>query len=162
VQAIIETFPDARIAVMMRDPGQCIPSVLKLVELTWKGKGWSREDYGHSLEILTDISFESFHNPLQALSNNATTPQVVIDYRALTREPRETITNVYSALNIPLSAEFDQFLKTQEDKERSHKTKFRYSIDDFDVSLERIERELSVFYDKYNWPRPGVTHGSTG
>jgi hypothetical protein len=38
VQAIIETFPDARIAVMMRDPGQCIPSVLKLVELTWKGK----------------------------------------------------------------------------------------------------------------------------
>ena len=162
VQAIIETFPDARIAVMMRDPGQCIPSVLKLVELTWKGKGWSREDYGRSLAILTDISFESFHNPLQALSNNATTPQVVIDYRALTREPRETITNVYSALNIPLSAEFDRFLRAQEDKERSHKTEFKYSIDDFEVSLERIERELSVFYDKYNWPRPGVTHGSTG
>ena len=41
------------------------------------------------------------------------------------------------------------------------KTKFKYSIDDFEVSLERIERELSVFYDKYNWPRPGKTHGST-
>jgi hypothetical protein len=160
VQAIIETFPDARIAVMMRDPAQCIPSVLKLVELTWKGKGWSREDYGHSLEILTDISFDSFHNPLQVLSNNPATPQAVIDYRAITGEPRETIHNVYAALDIPLSTEFDQFLKTQEEKERSHKTKFKYSIDDFDVSLERIERELSVFYDKYNWPRPGNTHGS--
>ena len=161
VQAIIETFPDARIAVMMRDPAQCIPSVLKLVELTWKGKGWSREDYGHSLEILTDISFDSFHNPLQVLSNNPATPQAVIDYRAITGEPRETIRNVYSALDIPLSTEFDQFLKTQEEKERSHKTKFGYSIDDFDVSLERIEKELSVFYDKYNWPRSEVTHGST-
>ena len=53
-------------------------------------------------------------------------------------------------------------MKTQEEKERSHKTNFRYSIDDFDVSLERIERELSVFYDKYNWPRPEAADVSTG
>ena len=157
VGAIIETFPDARIAVMMRDPAQCIPSVLKLIELTWKGKGWTREEYSRSLEIMTDISFDSFHNPLQALSDNPATPQAVIDYRAITGEPREAIHTLYSALDIPLSEEFDQFLKKQEDKERSHKTKFKYSIDDFDVSLERMEKELSVFYDKYNWPRAEVT-----
>ena len=60
VGALVETFPDACIVVMMRDPVQCIPSVLKLVGVTWKGKGWKRADYARSLQLLTDISFESF------------------------------------------------------------------------------------------------------
>jgi hypothetical protein len=156
VQAIIETFPDARIAVMMRDPAQCIPSVLKLVEHSWSGKGWVREQYSDSLAIMTDISFDSFHNPRQALSNNPATPQAVIDYRAITAEPRDTISEVYRALDIPLSAEFDRFLKAKEAKEKGYRANFKYSIDEFDVSLERIERELSAFYDIYNWPRPGL------
>ena len=161
VQAIIETFPGARIVVMMRDPAQCIPSVLKLVKLTWKGKGWTQEEYKRSLDVMTDISFDSFHNPLQVLSNNPDTPQVVVDYRAITAEPRETITKAYSALEIPLSGEYDQFLKAKEENEKSYKTEFKYNINEFDVSLDTIERELSVFYDKYNWPRPEVANGNT-
>ena len=53
VEALIEEFPDARFVVMMRDPTECIPSCLKLVELTWKGKGWERDDYEESLRLLT-------------------------------------------------------------------------------------------------------------
>ena len=161
VQAIIEAFPDARIAVMMRNPAECIPSVLKLVELTWKSKGWTPEDYARSLEILTEISFASFHHPLHALANNPSTPQTVIDYRALTTEPRKTISQLYRALDIPLSVDFDQFLRTQEEKEKRHKTTFKYSIDDYEVSFEHIEKELFAFYEQYNWPRAEVTHAST-
>jgi len=161
VEAIIETFPDARIAIMIRDPAECIPSVLKLVELSWQSKGWAREDYLPSLEILTDISFESFHNPPRALSKHATTPMTVIDYRALTGDPRKTIHQVYNALDIPLSSGFDEFLRTQEEKEKKHQGKFHYSIDEYKVSLERIERELSGFYDIYNWPRQKINPGSS-
>jgi len=153
VEAIIETFPDARIGVMMRNPLECIPSVLKLVELSWKGKGWTPQDYEESLRVLTDISFETFHNPRDALSRHAETPQIVIDYRSLTTEPRATITEVYKALGMELSEEFDTFLHDQEEKEKSHKTHFEYSIDDFEVSADRIESELSNFFDEYQWPR---------
>ena len=150
--SIIETFPDARIAVMMRDPAQCIPSVLKLVELNWKGKGWKHEDYANSLDLLTDISFESFENPRRVLEKNPGTPQAVIDYRKLTTEPRATVHDVYHKLGMPVSAEFDTFLRNQEEKERGHKTHFEYSVDDFEVSLERIQGELSRFYEDYKWP----------
>jgi len=156
VQAIIETFPDARIVVMMRNPAQCIPSVLKLVELTWKGKGWRRVDYARSLQMLTDISFESFHHPRQVLSRNPATPQVVLDYRELTTEPRNAVHKVYGALGMPLAGDFDRFLQSQEEKEKSHKTRFEYSIDDYEVSLERIETQLRDFYDDYQWPLNGT------
>ena len=153
VQAIIDTFPDARIVVMMRNPAECIPSVLKLVELTWQGKGWKRKDYVRSLQILTDISFESFHHPQQVLLQSPTTPQVVIDYRELITEPRAAVHSVYHALDMSLSEQFDRYLRLQQEKEKSHKTRFEYSIDDYEVSRERIETELRDFYDEYQWPR---------
>lgn len=152
VQALIETFPDARIVVMMRDPAQCIPSVLKLVEVTWKGKGWQRPDYQRSLQMLTDVSFESYHNPAQVLARHPGTPQVVVDYRELTTQPRATVHKVYEALGMPLTESFDAFLTAQEEREKSHKTDFRYSIDEYEVSQARIESELSDFYTRYQWP----------
>jgi len=153
VQALIETFPDARIVVMMRDPVQCIPSVLKLVELTWRGRGWRRDDYARSLQVLTDISFESFRHPAQVLSRHPATPQIVVDYRELTTRPRDTVHKIYHALDMPLSAGFDRYLSEEEGRAKSHKTDFHYSIDDYDLSRERIEAELSDFYTRYDWPR---------
>ena len=114
VEALIETFPDARIVVMMRDPAQCIPSVLKLVELTWKGKGWKRADYARSLQILTDVSFESFHHPAQVLARHPATPQIVVDYRELTTAAARDRAQDLSALGMPLSESFDRYLQAQE------------------------------------------------
>jgi len=156
VEALIETFPDARIAVMMRDPAQCIPSVLKLVEISWKGKGWSRVDYARSLQKLTDISFESFHHPARVLSRHPSTPQIVVDYRELTTEPRATVQKIYHAFDLVLTECFDQFLQAQEDREKSHSTEFQYRIEDYELSREKIESQLSDFYEAYGWPRGGT------
>ncbi|MCB1704930.1 MAG: sulfotransferase [Halioglobus sp.] len=153
VGALIETFPDAHIVVMMRDPVQCIPSVLKLVEMSWQGKGWTRADYERSLQILTDLSFESFQHPAQVLSRHAGTPQAVVDYRELTAQPRATVHKIYRQLGMPLTDSFDRYLQAQEETEKSHQTHFRYDLSDYAVSREQIEMRLSAFYDTYHWPR---------
>jgi hypothetical protein len=153
VKSLITTFPDARIAVVMRDPGQCIPSVLKLAELNWRGKGWRRQDYEQSLRTLTDISFDTLRHPRDVLASNPQTPQIIIDYRELTAQPRATVLAVYQAFDMPVTEEFDTLLRAQEDKERSHSTRFEYSIDDYDLSRQRIETELVDLYEQYNWPR---------
>jgi hypothetical protein len=153
LDSIIETFPDARIVVMMRDPTECIPSCLKLVEVTWKGKGWSADDYGRSLDILTGISFEHFHNPRRVLAQHPQTSQVVVDYRELTAAPRETVHAVYQALDIEMSAQFDAWLQAQAEREKKHHSKFEYSLGEFRLSGEQIEAELDEFYAQYQWPR---------
>lgn len=153
VEALIETFPDACIAVVMRDPTECIPSVLKLMEVNWGGKGWRRKDYDGSLRMLTDISFDTFRHPREVLAHHPATAQIVVDYRQLTAQPRATVLAIYRAFKRPLSAEFDARLRAQEDKERSHSTRFEYSIDDYELSRERIETELADFFDDYGWPR---------
>lgn len=153
VGAIIETFPDARVAVMMRDPKQCIPSVLKLVELTWKGKKWSKEQYQGSLDNLLEISFDTFKNPVEQLNKYSDTPQIVVDYRKLTTDPRGTAHDVYEALNIELSEEYDQYLLAQAEREKKHNSKFEYSLGEYDLPEQVIEQRLAEFYEIYQWPR---------
>jgi hypothetical protein len=153
VESLIEAFPDARIVVVMRDPTECIPSVLKLVEVTWHAKGWRREDFEKSLRMLTDISFDTFRHPYEVLERHPASSRVVVDYRELTTQPRKTVLEIYHRLGINVSKTFDSWLLAQENNERGHNTRFEYSIDDYELSRERIETELSDFFDEYNWPR---------
>ncbi|MFT5484014.1 MAG: hypothetical protein ACI9GW_002675, partial [Halieaceae bacterium] len=153
VETLINKFPGACIVVVVRDPTQCIPSVLKLMETKWKSSGWLKQDYSGSLLALTAISFETFHNPRDVLARYPSTPQIAIDYRKLTTEPRATVLDVYNALGMTVSPQFDGYLVAQEERERGHKTPFHYSIEDYALSPERIELELGEFFDQYQWPR---------
>ena len=60
---------------------------------------------------------------------------------------------MYRAFGMLVSPAFDAYLRAQEEKERGHNSPFKYSIDDYEVSLKRIETELADFFDDFDWPR---------
>lgn len=151
VESLIAAFPDARFVVMMRDPVACIPSCLKLVEASWKHKGWRREDCEASLARLTEISFEHFTHPREVLARYPATPQVVVDYRQLTTSPRETVIEVYGALGMSLAQSHDDWLRARAEQERAHHSKFEYSLGEFHLSAAQIEQRLESFYQQYQW-----------
>ena len=153
VNGLLEAFPDARIVVMVRDPVQCIPSTLKLLESNWASKRWTREDYLPALRTMTEVSFESFDLPQAALAAHPEAPQCVVDYRELTRAPRETVERVYAALGIEVSPAFSDYLKAQEEREKGHASHFEYSIDDYEIGVREIEQRLAAHYDRFGWPR---------
>ena len=160
VGSLIEFFPDARIVVMVRDPAECVPSLLKLVEISWKSRGWQKADYAHSLDMLLETSFESFHNPAAQLARHAATPHAFVDYRELTARPRETVHAVYTALGMTVSDTFDNYLQANAEREKSHHSRFEYSLGEYDLSSELLEQRLGPFYDRYGWlraagPQPG-------
>ena len=154
VASLIAAFPDARFIVMVRNPLECMPSLLKLVELGWKGKGWQPADYATSLELLTRTSFESFMHPREVLQRHPDVPHVMVDYRRLTTAPRETVHEIYNTLGMTVSSVFDEYLAQQESREKRHKPGFNYSIEEYaTLSEERIDAELGHLFDVYDWAR---------
>ena len=151
VEGLIEIFPDARFVVMMRDPTECIPSCLKLVQSNWMAKGWDKEDYRNSLDILTGISFEHFRHPREVLAIHSTTPQIVAGYRELISAPRETVHAVYAALGIEILVIYDSWLRAQAEREKKHHSKFEYSLGEFFLSAEEIRDQLPEFYELHQW-----------
>jgi hypothetical protein len=138
---------------MVRDPIACIPSTLRMVEITWKGKKWRKDQYADAQAALTQISFDSFKLPAQVLSERPDTPQIIVDYRELVSSPKQTVESVYAALGIDMSQEYSNYLSGQEEKEKKHSSHYRYNIDDYAVTPEQIETELEAFYQQYQWPR---------
>ncbi len=162
-ESIIKTFPDAKIIVMVRNPLECIPSLLKLVEVGWKGKGWEPADYQTSIELLTETCFESFTHPREVLERYPEVPAIAVDYRKITTEPRQTVHEIYQALGLEMSDSYDNYLLEQEQKTREHKTSFRYSIEEYaNLSHEDIEQRLEPFFAEYGWPRPSEGAMDTG
>jgi hypothetical protein len=153
VNALIETFPDAKIVVNVRDPLQCIPSTLKLMEMSWKKGKWARADYQASLDALTQISFDCYHLPKAALQQHPQTPHYFVDYRELTAAPGATVEAVYSAIGLDISASYQAYLQSQEQAEKAHKSAFKYTIKDYAITPMEIEAQLEDFYQQYRWPR---------
>ena len=153
VGAILDTFPDAKIVVMVRDPVQCIPSTLRLVEMSWSSKQWTKQQYAKSQQALTDISFDCFILPKKALDQRPETPHYFVDYRELTSAPKSTIESVYQTLGLTLSPTYYDYLTRHEEKEKKHSSHYSYSLDDYVITAEEIELRLRDFYEQYQWPR---------
>jgi len=103
--------------------------------------------------MLLETSFESFHNPADQLARYAETPHAFVDYRELTAKPRETVHAVYAALGMTVSETFDAYLQANAEREKSHHSKFEYSLGEYALSRELLEQRLAPFYERYGWPR---------
>jgi hypothetical protein len=154
VGSILEAFPDARIVVNMRDPLECVPSNLKLMEGNYQGKGWDQADYAQSLKVLEEMSYDCFHIPRQVLRKNPLTASMVVDYRDLVAHPKRTIETLYQTLNLPMTDAYSALLEERDNKSRKHRTKHSYSAGEFGMDVGRMHRELAEFYDEYQWEAP--------
>ena len=87
----IETFPDARILVLVRNPYETIPSLLKLLQRGWQLRGWYEIKISRSLQVLVQQSFHSYTYPNEVLARDPQVPQALVDYCALVAQPKRTI-----------------------------------------------------------------------
>ena len=151
VESLIETFPDARFVVMLRDPSDTIPSLLKLLQRTWKHAGWETDAIDASLRVLADQSFHSYRYPLEVLERHPDVPQAIVDYRELVASPKAAITDVYKRLGFDISPEFDRILTEQDERSRSHERTYAYSLDEFGLHADEIRTRLADLFDRYGW-----------
>ncbi len=154
VASLLEAFPDARIVVNIRDPLECVPSNLKLMEGNYQARGWSEADYADSLQVLEDMSIDCYIMPREALNAHPETPSLAVDYRTLVAEPKNSVTHLYEVMDLPMSAEYEQILDEQDGKARAHKTAHSYSAEEFGMDVTRLTSALADFYEEYGWPKP--------
>jgi hypothetical protein len=151
IEALIETFPDARIVVLMRDPRETIPSLLKLVNGGWKRLKWDPERVQRCLGVLAEQSFHTYHYPLEVLSRHTGVLHAIVDYRDLTGDPASAVAKVYAALNLPMDKTYRDWLATQGDKERSHVSGHTYSLTEFGLNEDEIRTRLADVFERFGW-----------
>ena len=151
IQSLIETFPDARIAVLLRNPYETIPSLLKLMKTSWRLRGWDDAQMNRSLRVLAEQSFHTYHYPLQVLAQHPDIKQAIVDYRDLVAQPKRTVEQVYAQLGFTVAPAFSQVLAAEEKRARSHETTHRYSLEEFGLKGDEIHTALADLFARYHW-----------
>ncbi len=151
VESLIETFPDAKVVVMMRNPFECMPSLLKLVKIQWHRGGWPESSYRESLRILAEQSYDCYRLPQAALAAHPEVPGLIVDYRELVAQPDLSVKAIYQELGLAVSPQYERVLAEEASRARSHSSSHRYSLEEFGLNAEMIRTALADFFDSYGW-----------
>jgi hypothetical protein len=151
VESLIETFPDARIVVALRNPHETIPSLLSLVSGGWRRLDFDPERVKASLGVLAAQSFDTYRRPLEVLARHPDTAQALIDYRDLVSDPAATIEQAYRELDLPMSAGYRELLSAEGTRARQHRSGHAYSLEKFGLEADAIRTRLSDLFERYDW-----------
>ena len=153
VESLIETFPDAKFIVPMRNPYETIPSLLKMLQTTWQLQGRDERLILESVRILADQSFDSYCHPLDVLARHPEIRSCVVDYRDLVGEPAATMQRVYDELGLDLRPDVAAAISAS--RGQGHETTHRYSLEEFGLDPEAIHVRLATLFDQFGWSDEG-------
>jgi hypothetical protein len=155
VESLLETFPDARLVVAVRNPYETIPSLLKLMQLAWRMRRWSDGEMQGSLRVLAEQSFHTYRHPFEVLDRHPETPRAIVDYAELVADPRKAIERVYADLGLAMTPEYDAVLAARARRGEKHETSHRYDLAEFGLSAEEIRTRLADLFERFHWDEPG-------
>jgi hypothetical protein len=156
VEALIETFPDARFVVPFRNPYETIPSLLKLMQVAWRMRRWSEGEMQRSLRVLAEQSYHTYLYPLEVLARHPETPHAIVDYAELVAEPQKMLERVYRSLGLAMTPEYAGILGGEERRAREHVTTHTYDLAEFGLRADVIHRELASLFVRFHWQEPAA------
>lgn len=160
IESLIEAFPDARFVIPLRNPFETVPSLLKLMRLSWKRLGWDEERQQRCLRILAEQSFETYRRPLEVLARHPETRHAEVDYRDAVSDPAGTIERVYRELDLPMTPAYRERLLEEGKRARQHRSGHAYSLSEFGLEADEIRRRLPALFERYGWDDAAGAGGS--
>jgi omega-hydroxy-beta-dihydromenaquinone-9 sulfotransferase len=149
VESLIETFPDARFVVPVRNPYETIPSLLKMLQTEWNLRGRDDQLIRNSLRVLADQSFDAYEHPLEVLAKHPDTRSCVVDYRDLVSRPSTTMRRVYDELGLELSSTVAEAVDSAEGQ--AHESTHRYCLEEFGLDPDEIHTHLADLFERFHW-----------
>lgn len=149
VESLIETFPDARLIVPVRNPYETIPSLLKLLQTSWRMRKRDEEQIRQSLRVLAEYSFHNYTHPLEVLDAHPDVPRVIVDYRDLVADPQGTVTKIYAEFGFDLSPAFEATLEREHG--RPHLSTHSYSLEEYGLAANEIRDRLAPLFAQFGW-----------
>jgi len=162
VAALIDQFPDARVVVPLRNPFETVPSLLKLMRLSWRRLDWDEQRQRRCLAVLAAQSFDSYRHPLEVLERNPQVPRAIVDYRDAVADPAATIEAIYRELGIPITPGYRERLLTEGKRARAHVSEHDYSLAEFGLEADEIRSRLGDLFERFGWEGPAAGPSGAG
>lgn len=157
VASLIETFPDARFVVLVRNPFETIPSIQKMMLRNYKASGTDDALIEAALAIVGENSIAHYLYPFEILDQHPRTRWTAIPYELLVSDPTAAMRKVYRDLDVPIGNSSETAMKRAESHARAYKPAHDYSLAEFGLRPAAIRAELAPLFARFGWPEPETT-----
>jgi hypothetical protein len=152
--ALLDTYPDARLVQTHRDPVTAMASVASLSSVLHQAFSWQREAsrFGHEV---ADRWTNGLRHTLELRRSGRVAPERVVDvqYRELTKDPLATVRRIYEQFSMPLSAVAERRMRAflaenQQDKHGRH----HYDLENFGLDPQDLAQRFKAYSEYFGVP----------
>ncbi|MGK7294728.1 MAG: sulfotransferase [Candidatus Wenzhouxiangella sp. M2_3B_020] len=150
-EALLETFPDARIMACTRDPKQTVPSQLSSIEPGLRAAGF--DDVPESLRDRFIDLLRFYYEHLERVAEAHADRVVIVDNDALRDRLERTVKDAYRALDLDIGERFASALSEADDRSRGFRSGHSYSLSQYGLAESDVEAAFASVYDRRGFGR---------
>jgi hypothetical protein len=150
IESILETFPDARILYLVRNPLEMLPSTISLFSYMWRLFSDPRQKYPHCNEILAWTKYWYDH-PLEVIDRTPPEQCMIVNYGDLMQSPDAVFRSIYSRFGYPRSDALESLLLEAVATAKAHSSSHEYSYEAMGFSREQIVEEFAHIFARFGF-----------
>ncbi|MEX0915128.1 MAG: sulfotransferase [Wenzhouxiangellaceae bacterium] len=150
-EALMQTFPDARIMSTTRDPKKTVPSQLSSIEPGLAAVGFRRVPVDLRDRLVDQLLFYYLH--LEQLARRHPDRIVVIDNDTLRDDLEKVVEASYRRLGLAMSGQFSEALELAGRRSRGFASGHEYTLEEYGLSEAMIEQQFEAVYRQRGFGR---------
>jgi omega-hydroxy-beta-dihydromenaquinone-9 sulfotransferase len=150
IESLLETFPDARIVYLVRNPLEMLPSTISLFSYVWRLFSHPPQKYPRCDEILAWTKYWYDH-PLEVIDRNSPEQCMIVRYDDLMQSPDAVFRSIYSRFGYPKSEALETLLREAVDTAEAHSSSHEYSYEAMGFTREQIVREFAHIFERFEF-----------
>ena len=145
VQALSETFPDAKFVYLVRNPCAVVPSLLSLLSEHYSVNG-------HVDAILHEIGHR-YRYPLAQLDKRPVHQTAIVPYSKISKNPDRTVRELYRQFGLKLAPAYEPVLAKAKERADRYSSAHDYSLEQFGLSDFTIQVWYSDILNRFGFER---------
>jgi len=150
IESILESFPDARILYLVRNPLEMLPSTISLFSYMDRLFSDPPQKYSHCDEILAWTKYWYDH-PLEVIDRTSPQQCMIVRYDDLMQSPEAVFRSIYSRFGYPRSQALERILREATATAQAHSSSHKYSYEAMGFTREQIVREFAHIFERFGF-----------
>lgn len=152
IRNLAETFPEARIIYLVRNPLDMLPSTLSWFSYAWHVFTSPLERYPYREEILTMTQYW-YRHPLEYLDAHPAPERLILSYDDLIGNPERVIRGLYRRFGYPERKGLEKIVAEAVEDAHSYKSDHVYSYEEMGFTRQQIVEAYADIFARFGFDR---------
>jgi hypothetical protein len=151
IDAVLRTFPDARIILLVRSPLEMVPSFVNMMQFSYRVLGAPAESDALR-DFVVDMAHHWYTYALERLESAPQENYIIVRYDDLVADPAGTVTRIYAHFGFEIGPAYSEILQVEADRARTYRSRHAYSLEGTGLTREGIVAQFQDVFDRFDFP----------